>query len=119
MTHFEKAALQDHYEEAKEELRNLLEKGILPIVTVPRQYLDSLKQGLKKSSCWLGENILAGTIGREPYFPKGESRIAARINISSADQVEPRLTGPDRAFHGVVVFRGPIGSEQIEIIRSE
>lgn len=116
MQQFEQTFLRDHYEEAEEALRNLLERGIMPIVTVPKKYLEALKSGLKKSSSWIGENIIAGTIDRGPYLPPDEERVMVKVKISSPAQLKPRLTGSDRAFHGVVVFHGPVEPEQLEII---
>ena len=117
MHQFEQAFLRDNYTEAEEALWNLFEQGMLPVVTVQKKYLNFLKKGLRKSSSWIGENIIAGTIGRDPYLPSGEERVLVKIKVSSPEQLEPRLTGEDRKFHGVVAFRGPIEPEQLEIVQ--
>ncbi len=106
-------------EEAQEYIQQLLEKGERPIVTVPGQFEQELQNGLQPHSSWLtNERIIAGTIGREPYLPSGEEgeRIKVRIRGDVARQVVPRFTGPDKKFHGVVAFLGPIPRESIEVV---
>ena len=116
MVHFEHFKKDDEIERARDVVRNLIEQGEKPLVTVPRQYVPMLKNGIRESSSWIGGNIIAGTIGRAPYMPPGEDRVMLRVAVKSADQLEPRMTGPDQSFHGVIVFHGPINSEQIEVL---
>jgi len=101
-------------EDAKDHIREMYERGIFPIVSVSPKYESYLKKGLKKSSCWLGKNIIAGTIGREPYLVKEEKRILVKVKVPP-DRLEPRVTKGNK-FNGVVVFRGPIDPEDLEII---
>lgn len=116
MTNFESFEKYDEIECARDQVRLWLEQGIMPVITVPRQYVPALKNGIRESSSWIGGNIIAGTIGRDPYMPSGEDRVMLRVSINAPEQLEPRMTGPDRSFHGVVVFHGPIMSNQIEIL---
>jgi len=102
-------------QEAKEIIAAAIEKGNLPIISVPEKYFDELKNGIRANTTWIGEKIIAGTILRDPYIPPGEVRRIFKINVSP-DQVEPRFTGPDVHFHGVVAFRGPIPPEAIQEI---
>lgn len=99
-------------EEARDAIREAIEKGELPVITVPKKYADSVKNGISPHSTWIGEKIVAGTLLREPYFPDGEERAVFKIKVPHK-QLEPRFTGPDKHFHGVVIFRGPISSEDI------
>ncbi|TSD01504.1 MAG: hypothetical protein Greene101415_220 [Parcubacteria group bacterium Greene1014_15] len=118
MRNIEKLEKFDEIENAYEMIRTLFEQGEKPVVTVPRQYVPMLRRGIRESSSWIGGNIVAGTIGRDPYMPPGEDRALLRISIDSIERLEPRLTGPDQAFHGIVVFKGPIFPDQIEIIEN-
>lgn len=105
-------------EDAKEEIAKSLERGEFPIVTVPSQYLDALCKGLQPHSSWIEEEqIIAGTINRLPYMPKNEPRVAVRVK-TPLENIEPRLTGHDRHWHGVIVFRGPISPDEIEVLNS-
>ncbi|MBI4692271.1 MAG: hypothetical protein HY773_02440 [Candidatus Terrybacteria bacterium] len=101
-------------EEAKNFIRKAIEQGELPIITVPLKYAEVARKGIASFATWIGESITAGTISREPYIPKGEERVIFKITVLP-EQVEPRFTGPDKHFHGVVVFRGPISPESLEL----
>jgi hypothetical protein len=101
--------------EAEEFIKNALEKGEFPIITVSEKYAEVAKNGIKKHTTWAGEKIIAGTISRSPYLPEKEKRRIFRIK-TAADQLIPRFTGQDKHFHGVVVFKGPIDSDLIEEI---
>ena len=100
-------------EEARDLIREDMLKGRLPILTVPKKFAHVIKQGLVPHSTWIGQPFLAGTLHREPYLPDGEERIVLQIKVSP-DRVEPRFTGPDKHYHGVVIFKGPISPEEIE-----
>lgn len=107
----------EDFDEAQEFISHEIASGHLPIISVPEQYVDAARKGLKAYTTWIGEKYLVGTIGRDPYLPSGENRHFFQINIAP-EQVVPRFTGADRHFHGVVVFReGQISSEAIEEIR--
>lgn len=103
-------------EEAKEYIAELWKKGERPIVTVPIQYSEALKSGIRAHQTWIpGLEVIAATIGRRPYMPKDEERIEVEINGISLDRIIPRFTGPDKAFHGVVALQGPINPEEMTI----
>lgn len=102
-------------EEAKEFIAEQWEKGVRPQVSVPVQYEEMLKSGLKPHSTWIpGLEVIAATFGRDPYMPSEEKRIILDIDIPPT-QIKPRLTGPDKAFHGVVIIEGPIPPERMTI----
>ncbi len=100
-------------ENAKEHIKGLYEKGERPTVTVPKKYLENLKQGLKPYATWVGVALIAATFGREPYEFLGEDRVVVSVNDISLDQITPRFTGPNNSFSGVVVLDGPIPPESI------
>ncbi|MDQ3245013.1 MAG: hypothetical protein M3P22_01535 [bacterium] len=100
--------------EALEYIKNLYEKGIRPIVTVPRQYAEYLRQGLKPHATWIGIPLIAATFGREPFIPRNEDRIIVEIRGISINQIRPRFTGPNNSFSGVVVLEPPIPPENIK-----
>jgi hypothetical protein len=101
--------------EARDSIRECIERGEFPILTVPKQYADVIKTGLVAHATWIGEPLLAGTLIRKPYLPEGEERVVLRIKIDPK-RIQPRFTGPDKHYHGVVVFNGPIKPEEIEIL---
>jgi hypothetical protein len=102
------------YDEAQEIVYDLLAKGYKPTVTVPKEYIDALKNGLKAHSTWIpGLEVIAGTLGREPY--KAEDRVVVEVDSIDPRLVKPRFTGPDNAFHGVVTLEGPISPENLII----
>jgi hypothetical protein len=103
--------------DAEEEIAEMFGKGIRPVVTVKMKRIEQLKKGLPKHSSWIpGFDEVVGTMGIEPYVPGGDERVVVQVNVDSPNQIRPRYTGPDRAFHGVVVLNGPIPPEKIEII---
>ena len=90
------------------------EEGERPVVTVPKTYLSSLENGLKAHTTWIpGTEVIAGTFAREPYLP-GDDRVMVTVDVSP-DHIRPRLTGPQKAFQGVVVIEGPVPPEAITI----
>ena len=103
-------------DEAREYVEDLLEQGIKPIVTVKKKWLDALSNGLEKHTSWIpGFDEVVGTLGIDPYIPNGEDRVFVEVDIDSSDQIQPRFTGPDSSFHGVVVLSGPIPPERIRV----
>jgi hypothetical protein len=98
--------------EAKAFIENLYAQGDRPIVTVPKQYIDSLKQGLRPYATWIGLPLIAATFGREPYVPNGEERVLVQVEIP-VDKIKPRFTGPNKTFSGVVVLEPPIPPDAI------
>jgi len=102
-------------DEASEFITDLWERGERPTVSVPKQYAECLKEGLKPHSTWIpGAEVIAATFGRSPYLPNDEERIIVNVNIPP-NRIKPRLTGPDKSFHGVVILEGPISPEEITI----
>ena len=100
-------------EDARAFIHELYERGERPIVSVPEQYAEALAHGLVPHTTWIpGFSAVVGTFGREAYLPKNEKRILVKIDIEE-NQIEPRLTGPEKAYQGIVVLRGPIGPEKI------
>ena len=103
--------------EARALIEKMFEKGIRPIVTVPKEHEQAIRAGLHEHTSWIpGLHIIAGTMGIEPYFPANEERVIVRVKPKSVENIHPRLTGPDRAFHGVVTLTGPISPDEIDII---
>lgn len=103
--------------DAEEEIQEMFRNGERPVVTVETEWVDALKNGLKEHASWIpGFDKIVGTMGTDPYIPKGQERVVVRVNVDSVDQIHPRYTGPDKAFHGVVVLDGPIPPENIEVI---
>lgn len=101
-------------EEAREIILEMLEKGYKPVVTVPKEYADSLQHGLKAHATWIPNfNVIAGTLGRDAY--QAEDRIVVQIDQIPHTAVHPRFTGPNKTFQGVVIIDGPISPEQISI----
>ena len=102
--------------EAQRLLEEMFERGVRPIVTVPFEYEDNLRKGLRAHSTWIpGLDVIAGMMGKEPYLPAKENRIVVKVN-APIESIHPRLTGPDRSFNGVVTITGPISPDNIEII---
>ena len=100
---------------ARDFIREQIDGGVYPMMTVPAKFADYIKNGLQPRASWISEPILAGTLVRRPYLPDDEPRVILKIKVDPA-RVQPRFTGPDRHYHGVVVFNGPINPEEIEII---
>lgn len=101
-------------EEAREIIAEMLEKGFRPVVTVPKEYADSLQNGLKAHATWIPNfNVIAGTLGRDAY--QADDRIVVQIDQIPHTAVHPRFTGPNKTFQGVVIIDGPILPEQISI----
>lgn len=102
----------DH-KEALRFIEEQYEKGIRPTVTVPRQYAEYLKQGLKPYTTWIGIPLIAATFACSPYIPKGEDRVIVNVDKIPLEKIKPRYTGPHKAFSGVVVLEPPIPPEAI------
>lgn len=107
----------DTIEKAQENIADMYKRGIRPVVTVKPKWVDTLKQGLPKHASWIpGFNEVVGTMGIKPYAMTNEKRFIVEVNVPSPQQIRPRLTGPDKSFHGVVVLAGPILPENIRIL---
>lgn len=104
-------------EDAHDAIHEMFEKGERPVVSVPRQYADSLKTGLSPHATWImGISCLVGTFGRAPYIPPGDDRVLVRVEIDDDRQLEPRFTGPDQSYNGIVELKGPIPPDKIKLI---
>lgn len=111
----EKITIKDP-EDAREFIVRLLENGEKPCVTIPEEYTPFLKEGLKPHSTWImGFDAIVGTLGREPYLPDSRRKIVYIKNID-INKIQPRFTGPDHAFHGVVIINGPVEPDELEIM---
>jgi len=108
-------------EEAMDFIAEQIERGERPVVSVPEQYVGALKRGLRPHSTWIPEvQAVVGTLGRDPYESSlrgAAKRYLVRVNSVTLEQLKPRFTGPDSAFHGIVFIEGPIPPEAIEIIK--
>lgn len=106
-------------DEARDLIEEMFNKGERPCVTVPKIYLSALEKGLRPHSTWVSADLIVGTFGRKPYLPKTENtgdRAIVYIKEISPKSIEPRFTGSDNHFHGVVVLSGPISPESIEVL---
>jgi hypothetical protein len=92
-------------EEAEEWIEKLVSSGILPILSLPKEHWQGVQQqGLKAKATWIPElKVLAATLGVLPYKASEEDRVFLRIEAKPQD-LQPRITGQDRTFHGVVGF---------------
>lgn len=101
-------------ETAREFIRQRMEKdGDLPTVTVPMEYAEEARKGIVPHTTWIYDALIAGTLGKKPYMPDNSPRALFRIKAKPED-VMPRFTGPDKHFHGVVVFKKPIAPDLLE-----
>lgn len=102
-------------DEAIEFIEHALENGFRPIVTVPAEFEDEIKAGLRPHTTWIeGLNIIAGKLVAKPYLPENEDRIIVRVKDIDPRHIHPRMT-KDNHFRGVVVLDGPIPAESLEI----
>lgn len=93
--------------EAKELIRKLLEMGERPKISISKKFLEAIMQegGLSEKETWVpGFRALIGTLGREPYGLGGEEERIIFEATNPHIQLEPRFTGKDKKFHGVVYF---------------
>ncbi|MBI5401643.1 hypothetical protein HZB05_02330 [Candidatus Wolfebacteria bacterium] len=93
-------------EEAREFIKNQLEKGELPVVTIPQKFIEYLKNGLRAYTDWTGHKILAATLGREYYSPKGEERVAVKIKGLTIDQIYLVSLAPIRRIMALLLLKG-------------
>lgn len=105
-------------EDAREFISKMIERGESPCVSVPEEYLPAIKKGLVAYSSWIPDmNAIVGTLGRKPYLPneKEQKRVLVYIKRVDIKNVQPRFTGPDKSFHGVVIIHGPIPPQDLEV----
>ncbi|HUO50343.1 MAG TPA: hypothetical protein VMU25_02140 [Candidatus Paceibacterota bacterium] len=100
-------------DEAREHIHELFAQGERPVVSVPEEYAGALSHGLVARATWIpGFEAIVGTFAREPYLPSNEKRVLVKVELDE-NQIEPRFTGPQKIFEGIVVLRGPIPPEQL------
>jgi len=101
-----KESQAEDYDEATDLAQTLIQNGVFPIVTVKKEYAQKLKEdGLTAQETWIpGERMIVGTLGLPPYQME-EDRVAFEIVDISPDAIEPRITGKDKTFQGVVAFK--------------
>ena len=102
-------------ESAREKIHEMFERGERPVVSVPEEYAEAISKGLVPHSTWIpGFSAIVGTFGRAPYEPNTDSgkRVLVKVELDE-NQIEPRFTGPQNAYQGIVVLRGPIPPERI------
>ena len=107
---------RENREDAIQYIRERIAAGDKPVVTVPKEYVETIKQkGLSEHPTWIaGVARIAGTLGREPYGETGRARLQIEVN---EDDLEPRFTGPDVSFQGVVGFKDKhISPDRIHLI---
>ncbi len=92
-------------EEAEEWVEKLLSSGIQPILSLPKEHWQEVQQkGLKAKATWIPElKVLTATLGVLPYKNDKEDRVFLQIKAKPQD-LQPRITGEDRTFYGVVGF---------------
>lgn len=116
-----KSDIREHIntvEEVRERIVEMYERGIRPVVTIKPKWARALQKGLVRHASWIpGFNEIVGTMGIEPYIPSGEDRLVVQVNVPSPQQIRPRLTGPDKSFHGVIVLVGPISPQNIRVLK--
>lgn len=124
---FENPASQQKYhmppdyevEEARDKIRQLLEAGELPYISVPEKYVEIVKkEGIHMSPSWTGHRLIVGTIGRQPYKLDDPDRRYFEV-LALAEDLEPRFTGEDKTFRGVVGFKNEILPENIHEVKRE
>ncbi len=95
--------------DAREHVEELIATGVRPVITIPKEFAeDVIEYGITsvpKHDLRTGKkfSFVAGVIGIDPYLPESEERLVFEIDPSQV-RIEPRLTGSDTAFHGVVGF---------------
>lgn len=96
-------------DDAREYVQELISAGRRPIITIPEEYIENvLSYGITsvpKHDLMSGKkfSFVAGTIGLDPYLPEAEERRVFEINPDMV-RIEPRITGSDKKFHGVIGF---------------
>lgn len=83
--------------------------GVLPIITIPRRYWPEIQQrgSLEAKPTYIpGFTKLIGSIGILPPFLKygEEDRILCEVQCEP-DDLEPRATGENDTFHGIIGFK--------------
>lgn len=96
-------------EDAREFVEEQVAAGVRPLITVPGEYVEEvMKYGItsiQKQDAKTGRkfSFIAGTIGLDPYLPENSTRHVFEVDPAQV-RIEPRITGSDHRFHGVVGF---------------
>ena len=91
-------------EEAKQAVKWLESMGEQPKISIDLKYLDDLKMkgGKEARTTWLPSlRAIVGTIGVLPYG--ADKRVVFTV-VNPKIQIEPRATGGNKKFHGVIRF---------------
>ncbi len=109
-------------EGANELIDQMYSAGCLPVITVKRKRANEVENaGIHPYTSWIREmgNILVGTYGLPAYIPRGDDRVRFMLKIPR-ERIKPRMTGPDKSFHGVVFIEGgEIRPDEIEAVGEE
>ncbi|MFA5061741.1 MAG: hypothetical protein WC526_01180 [Patescibacteria group bacterium] len=93
--------------EAKDYINKLLAGGVKPKISVPKRFLENvLKEGsLSAKKSWIPKfSILVGTLNIDPYsYSTDKERVIFEVTNPEVP-VEPRFTGKDKKFHGIIYF---------------
>jgi hypothetical protein len=112
----------DTLDYGKETLDRLLEEGYPIVFSVPYQFKNKVKNnGLTLHETDIpGFKALAGTIGIPPYTPEDEPRLLAilRPGLAKKYKIQPRFTGKDTIFQGVIITLNSIPASDLEFIDS-
>lgn len=106
----------------KETLEELLSNNFPIVFSVPAQYSSKIKEkGLTLHETDIpGFKALAGTIGIPPYTPDEEPRLLAILKPEFAKKykIQPRFTGKETIFQGVIITLNSIDPSDLEFIES-
>lgn len=104
---------------AKETLEELLAEGFPIVFSVPLEYIEKVKtNGLTLNETFIpGFKLLAGTIGIEPYNPEGNRPLVIlHPSLAKKYGIQPRFTGPNVTFNGIISTNREIPIADLEII---
>ncbi len=103
----------EYIDDAREFIVECLKQNINPIITIPEEFAEEVLQYgihfVPKQDVKTGRkfSFIAGTIGIDPYLPEGQSRYVIEIDPKDIE-IEPRITGKQKRFYGVVGFVGGV-----------
>ena len=99
----------------REKLKELINQGYKPVFSIPREYLKGTTSIIPHKT-WVKANIIAGTIGIPPYNRSGDRILCVYNGNINEIYLQPRLTGPDNLFHGIVATLEPIPLSKCTLI---
>jgi len=100
------ASINDEVGEVRYYIKSLVENEIYPIISVPKQYDDAIKNngGIKAHETDIpGLKLIAGIIADKPFKYDDSDRVFYEIKCKSED-ISPRFTGESKSFNGVVAW---------------